>query len=137
MNPTGSREHPKAKRPKSTGNNEAPEHASGAQHSDYAHYINSKCHISQLRGSFLSASITSHNQVDGKREDNADGDRAIVNDSIQSSPATISQLQSDALQNMLLAWYHSGYATGRYEALREAESMIDPSKTRKSANQSK
>ena len=88
-------------------------------------------------GSFLSASITSHNQVDGKREDNADGDRAIVNDSIQSSPATISQLQSDALQNMLLAWYHSGYATGRYEALREAESMIDPSKTRKSANQSK
>lgn len=68
--------------------------------------------------------------MDGKREDNSDGDHAIVNDSIQSSSATISQLQSDALQTMLLAWYHSGYATGRYEALREVESA---STTRKSA----
>ena len=25
----------------------------------------------------------------------------------------------EALQSMLLAWYYSGYATGRYQALRE------------------
>lgn len=31
------------------------------------------------------------------------------------SPETI----EDALQNMLMAWYHSGYATGRYQTLME------------------
>jgi len=27
----------------------------------------------------------------------------------------------EALQSMLMAWYYSGYATGRYQALREVE----------------
>lgn len=30
-------------------------------------------------------------------------------------------LNDEALQSMLMAWYYSGYATGRYQALREVE----------------
>lgn len=33
-------------------------------------------------------------------------------------------LVNDALQNMLMAWYHSGYATGRYEALLELSHLL-------------
>jgi hypothetical protein len=37
-----------------------------------------------------------------------------------SSQSPVSQVViDDALQNMLMAWYHSGYATGRYQTLCE------------------
>lgn len=33
-------------------------------------------------------------------------------------------LLEDAMQNMLMAWYHSGYATGRYETLKELSYLL-------------
>lgn len=34
-------------------------------------------------------------------------------------PSTGNALQDEALQGLLMAWYYSGYATGRYQAMQE------------------
>jgi len=129
------KEQPKTKRSKFAGGSDAPEHASGEVYPGYAQYLNSSTrgamyHSSE--GRYQPPSDAINNNVD-RRGGNEGGDQ-VIDDSTQPSSAAISQLQSDALQSMLLAWYHSGYATGRYEALREVESEIDPTKILKSAN---
>ena len=35
----------------------------------------------------------------------------------------------DALANLLMAWYYSGYYTGRYQALQEAQRASEDSNT--------
>lgn len=34
-------------------------------------------------------------------------------------PSTGSIVEDEALQGLLMAWYYSGYATGRYQAMKE------------------
>ena len=41
--------------------------------------------------------------------------------SFEFPPSTGSAATDEALQGMLMAWYYSGYATGRYQALKEVE----------------
>lgn len=45
----------------------------------------------------------------------------------QLGAAVSQEMIDDAMQNMLMAWYHSGYATGRYQTLLEFSHLL-PSK---------
>ena len=107
------------------------EHSSGSP--GYNHYIESNTRYAlyhKPEGNSLPSTYVPLDGVDRQQDSGGGGDRTI-HTTVQPSQANITQLQSDALHSMLLAWYHSGYATGRYEALRELESMVDPSSTNK------
>jgi hypothetical protein len=46
---------------------------------------------------------------------------SLPTSSLEFPPSTGSAVTDEALQGMLMAWYYSGYATGRYQALKEVE----------------